>query len=221
VPHDRLSQRPDPDRDHHQVGRPAELGIDLLQQRVVALHDPARDLLVAVPGGVLDTSPAGLLVGELGGPTNRGVVVAVHPHHLRALLSDAGGGLPEHHLRHEHARPDTEVSRHAGDCAAVVAVGRGHQRDTRVPVEHLAARPGGTQHLERREPQPRRLVLYQHAADPELGRELGDGNQRRGGISRQRPVERVSVTRHGRARPVPSGRRAVPRHHADHHPRGN
>jgi len=32
-------------------------------------------------------------------------------------------------------------------------------------------------------------------------------------------VERVGVTRRGRAGPVPGGRWGVPRLHADHHPR--
>ena len=56
VAYHRLGQRPDPDRDRYEVRRSAELGVDLVEQRPVTLHDPRGDLLVAGKGGVLDLS---------------------------------------------------------------------------------------------------------------------------------------------------------------------
>jgi len=109
-----------------QARRPAKLVVDLVKQRLVALHDPGGDLLVASPGGVLDEGAARLIGGEGRGPANRVVVAAVDPHHLRPFGCDARGGLREHHHRDEHGRPDTEMGRHPGDRAAVVAVGGSH-----------------------------------------------------------------------------------------------
>ena len=218
VPYHRLSQRPDSDRDRYQVRRPAELGVDLVEQRLVTLHDPGGDLLVADPGGVLDEGAAGLIVGEVRGTANRVVVVAVDPHDLRPLIRDASGDLREHHHRDEHGRPDTEMGRHPGDRAAVVAVGGGDQHGTGVPLQHLAGSPGGAEHLERRQAQPRRLILHQQPTDPQFGGEFGDRDQRSGRVARQRPVKGVSVTRRGPADPVPGGRQAVPRCHAAHCP---
>ena len=143
VPHHRLGQRPDPHRDRHEVRRPAELGVDLIQQRLVALHDPGGDLLVAGPGGVLDEGAAGPAAGEGRGTANRVVVVAVDPLDPRPFGCDASGGLAEHHRRDEHGRPDTEMGRHPGDRPAVVTVGGGDQHGTGAPLKDLAASPGG------------------------------------------------------------------------------
>ena len=129
------------------------------------------------------------LLGILFGSMAFVVVAAIGPHDLRPLVRDARGGIREHHLRHEHGRRDTEVSRHPGDRAAMIAVGGGHQHGTRVPVKHLAASPGSAEHLERRQAQPRRLILHQHPADPQLGSEFRDRDQRSRRVARQRLVK--------------------------------
>jgi hypothetical protein len=61
------------------------------------------------------------------------------------------------------------VGGHAGHGTAVVAVGRGDQHRPRVLGENVVAGPGRTEHLERRQTQPERLVLDQHPAYPQFG----------------------------------------------------
>jgi hypothetical protein len=84
------------------------------------------------------------------------------------------------------------LASHAGDGAAVVAVGRaGEARAVAADLERPVDRPRRSEDLERGQPQPARLVLDPHASDAER---LGGGtgvHERRRCVARQRAVEVV------------------------------
>jgi hypothetical protein len=81
-------------RHGHQMDRsPDELSIDLLELCPVALHDPLRYPLIAVPGGVLNEQSVGAARGRAGGCPHRIVVNEVGLQNLGALACDVLYGL--------------------------------------------------------------------------------------------------------------------------------
>ena len=223
-----LSQRPDARRDHHQgrAGRPGrrELLVDLGEQGRVAVDDPAWHLLVAGPAGVLDEF--GLrFAGRLGSEPYRVVIAPGDLGDLRSLRRDGRHRRGVHAAGHEHVRPLPQEPGHPGQRPAVVAVGGGHQRDRAgrgPPGQHLVNGPGGTQHLERCQAHPGRLVLHERPADAELGRDGGYLSQRSGRVAGQPGVKGPCPGGGSRgAGPGPGGRPGEPRRAARRQARGS
>ncbi len=101
-----------------------------------------------------------------------------------------------HALGDENVSVLAEAVCHAGNRAAVVAVGGGHQGDRAVfpavrrPFGKGAVdRPGRTQRLERGQPQTARLVLDEDPADSPLRGQRREFGQRSGLVVGQRGVE--------------------------------
>ena len=89
-----LQQRSDTGWHGDKVDRPlAELRVDLFEQRAVALHDPLRDLLVALPCGVLDEQILRVAGGRTGSGPYHFVVDQVGLHDLGAFAGDCLHGL--------------------------------------------------------------------------------------------------------------------------------
>ncbi len=65
--HDRLGEGTHADRHRDEIRSPAELCVDLREERVVALDDPGGRLLVALPRGVLDQLSSRTLASVLRG----------------------------------------------------------------------------------------------------------------------------------------------------------
>jgi hypothetical protein len=200
-----------------------------VEQRRVAVGDPLRDLLVAGPRGVLDEQGRlpGARRGLLGGEDDV-VVGAVEFHRLAGLGRDRGTGRRRDAHREEDPRGQPEQPREVSDRPAMVAVGGGDQLDGRaagrgraelvqrqrpaVRAVPLRQRPGDRvrrpQHLERRQPEPGRLLLDEHAAHAQLPRHPGHRHQPRYRVPWQRPVK-AGHPRDPLRPPVTSARVAV------------
>ena len=241
-----LGQRPDScrDRDQGRTSRPCrpcrpgspggpcgpsrpgghELLVDLGEQGRVAVHDPAGYLLVAGPAGVLHEFGV-RFAGRLGGDPDRIVIGSGDLGDLRALCRDRRDRRGVHAAGHEHVRPLPQQPGHPGQRASVVAVGGGHQRDRsgRVPPgQHLVNRPGGTEHLERGQAHPGRLVLHEHPADAQFGRDRRHLPQRSRRVARQPRVKcPYPGRRGGSAGPGPRGRAGEPGRAARRQARGS
>ena len=109
-------------------GHLAELLGSLGGHGAVALHDPGRDLLVALPGGVLhdDATLAGIGLG--GGHADALVVVDLLDGHLGALGGDVVKARLRGALGHVHDGLLAELVGGPGNAAAVVAVRGGEER---------------------------------------------------------------------------------------------
>ena len=126
-----------------------------------------------------------------------------------AFVADGldGGGVDA--VGDEGVRGAAELASEPGDGTAVVAVGRGDDRDrpvARAAVDAVAQGavdcPGRAEALERGQPEPVGLVLGQDVADPEVAREAGEVGQGGRGVAGQGAVEVPDLGRHGRAGPA-------------------
>ena len=89
-----LQQRSHAGRHGDEVNRtPAKLHIDLVEQGVVTLDDPLRNLLVALPCGVLDEQVVWVAGGRAGGGPYHLVVDQVGLHDLGTFAGDCLHGL--------------------------------------------------------------------------------------------------------------------------------
>src|SRR5262245_49434894 len=95
--HGSVGERADTDRYYHQIEiggtGGSQLRISLHEESRVSIDDPARDLLVAIPCGVLDQQVA--LAGQprvLGRGTDNLVVGLVELHQLSPFSRDGGLG---------------------------------------------------------------------------------------------------------------------------------
>jgi hypothetical protein len=213
-----LREGADADRHHDEVrAGAAERLVDLQREGGVPVDDPAGHLLVSGPGDVLDQLRVGPAGRERGRPPYRLVVVAVDPVHRRVFRPDRPLGRGGHRARDDDVGAQPEQGGHPRHRPAVVAVGRGDQRqplpgDRVEVVRHGRAagparrdprhRPGRAEDLERRQAQARRLVLHQDAADPQLGGQRGQRDERGRPVARQRGVEGARGAGRHRAAPV-------------------
>ena len=190
-----LRQRPDTRGDRHQAGtgRPGvrELLVDLGEQGRVAVDDPAGDLLVAGPAGVLHEFGT-RFAGRLGGEPDRIVIASGDLGDLRPLRGDGRDRGGVHAAGHEHVRPLPQEPGHPGQRPPVVAVGGGHQRQRPggvPPGQHPVNRPGSAEHLESRQAHPGRLVLHEHPSDAQFGCDGRYLRQRGGRVAGQPGVK--------------------------------
>ena len=192
VLHDRGGQRADAHRDDDDLRRRGgELLVDLGEDRRVALDHRARDLGVTLPRRVGHDEH---VVGrELGRRAHRVVVRSVDDGDRRAFARDRVDARRRGAGRNEDARRVAEQPGHVRDRAPVVPVGRGDERERAegcqlrtqlvevAPLRLVAEaadeepvdRPRRAEDLERRQPEPVRLVLHGQARQPELGGEGG------------------------------------------------
>ncbi len=157
---------------------------------------------------------------ERGRGRDRVVVGALDHVDRRALRLDAGDAGGRGAGGDEDAARAAEEAGHARDGAAVVAVGRGDERDRvaggdrgaqvvegrRIghraePVdEQTGDRPRRAEDLERRQPEPARLDLDPERVEPELRRQGRRGDERRDRVPGELAVERARI-----ASAVPGG----------------
>ena len=159
-PHHRRGERADADLHRDEV----RLGADLRADRRVPLDHPCGHGLVARPRRVLDDDHVR--------PRQRGraldglVVGAGDDLDPCALGGDRLAARRHHRVRHEDRGPSAELPRHPRERPPVVAVRRaGEHRRPPAAGERAVGRPRRAEHLERRQPEPARLVLDQHALD--------------------------------------------------------
>ena len=185
-------------------------GVDLGEDRGVALDHPAGRVLVAGPRRVGDDEVA--LARHLGRQGDGVVVRAGGDDHLGALGRDAVDAGVGGAVGHQDRGRQAEQSRHVGDGAAVVAVGRGHEAQRAEAVghhrgevvergplglspepvaQHAVGGPGRPQDLERGQPEAARLVLHEDPPDPAGGRQRRHVPQRRPRVPGKALVEGV------------------------------
>ena len=181
----------------------------------VALHDPARDLLVAIPGGVLHDHAVLGLGGLGGGHAHAVVVVDVLDRDLGALLGDVVEPRLRRALGHVHDGLLVQLVCRPGDAAAVVAVGGrekggltevgaelvarevvvGHLGDVLAHLLGDVARHGkrAAQHLEGVEAKAVALVLDEEAAEAKSGGHAVKPGERRHRVLGKPPMERLRL----------------------------
>ena len=157
--------------------------------RGIAFHYPPGNLFVAWPGSVGNDEAAHARI--LRGTGDRIVIGAVHDFDPCAFTGDAINPRLDGAGRDIYLRFQVEESRHVGNGPAVVAVGRGDERersdrrqafgefvDRQPRFEGLAEtllegsinRPRRAENLEGRQAEATRFVFYQHSPDPEQAR---------------------------------------------------
>ena len=156
----------------------------------VALHDPGGDLLVAVPGGILDDDAVLSLLGLGGSHTDAVVVVDLLDGDLSALLGDVVKAGLAGALGHVHHGLLAQLVGRPGNAAAMVAVGGGEEGGLaelftesgagEIFIGHLAHVPahllgnvaahgkGAAQNLERVEAEAVGLILDIYAAQAQV-----------------------------------------------------
>src|SRR5699024_8038840 len=100
-------------------------GVDLTEQCRIPVDDPARDLFVAVPRGVLDEHTG--VVGRVVGGRSHGLIVSgVDLDHFGTLTADRGDGVGvDASGGHEDAGRVPGLAGEARHRPAVVAIGGG------------------------------------------------------------------------------------------------
>ena len=183
---------PDPERHHHRVGRRAatrlELVVDLLEHGRVALGDPGRDVVEALPTTTRSTARRRRPSRWPPPPWRRPTTYRPRrPARPRARLPRCARARRWPGRYTVASKPKSRGG--AGDAGAEPAVGRGDdleptergQRATELvhpvplgrpaaePAQRLAVeRPAGAEHLVALETEAGRLVLDQQAPEPEL-----------------------------------------------------
>ena len=217
IARDRPRQRADT-RLQKDVGRHVVVLLHrLMCERGVALHDPTRDLRIAVKRRILYEHPAALL-REIRCMAYGVIVVVRCKRCLRTEPADVCQTLGRAALWHKDMGKQSEDLRRPRDAASVVSVCRRHERDLaqlfavlrlrEVLVGHLAlgesetlreiacdriARP---KPLERVQAEPSALILDCEPPEPQSRRETFEIGKRCRGVVRQPLMERNRTRRH-------------------------
>ena len=181
----------------------------------VALHNPRRDLGVALPRGVLhDHAMLGLL-GLLGSKAHAVVVVELLDRDLGTLLGDVVEAGLRGALGHVHHSVLVQAVGSPCHAATVVAIGCGEEgrvakvvlelvgrEVVKVAVRHVAAGllrdvachgKGAAKHLERVEAKAVALVLHVETAQAKTAGHAGEVGERSHGVLREALVERAGL----------------------------
>ena len=166
----------------------------------ITLHDPGRILRIALPGRILHHDPAVLF--RLGiGETHRIVVVQVRNGGFRPSLSNIFKAFFSAAVGHVDHALVTLLRSSPGDASAVVAVGRGDERQLAVVAGRLmlfdafADAVGAAQRLERVQPEAIALVFHVEALDPKALCQIRQVGQRGLAVFREGLVERLGLPR--------------------------
>ena len=135
-------------------------------ERGVALHDPTRDLRIAVKRRVLHEHPAALL-REIRCMAHGVIVVVRCKRCLRTEPADVRQTLGRAALGHKDMGKQAEDLRRPRDAASVVAVRRRHERDLAQLVAVLRLREVLVGHLALGESETLREIACDRVARPE------------------------------------------------------
>ena len=135
---------------HHRAGQTSDTGLHedmgrtlavliprLVRHGAVALHDPGRDLLIALPGGILHHDAVLGLLRELRGLPHALIIVHLGDPGLRVLRLDVIQPRHRGALRHDDDGLLMELIRCPGDAPSVVSVGRGVEGRRAEPFPEL------------------------------------------------------------------------------------
>ena len=189
----------------------AQLVCCLCCHGAVALHDPARNLLIAIPGRILHNHAVLGLGGLLRSKADAVIVVQVLDRDLGAFLRDVVVARLRRALRHVHDGLLMEALRCPGDAAAMVAVRRREERGLAEVMGKLVGRQvvevhlgdvlagllcdvaghskGAAEHLEGVEAEAVGLILDKEAAQAQTLCHAGKVGQGRHRILREALVE--------------------------------
>ena len=147
------------------------------------------NLGISRPRGVGDNHPT-VQLGIRGGRADGVIVGARDAHHRRSFARDSIGTRYRHPRPHIHAAPQPLLACRTRHGPPVIPLTRAHEHRP-FGNPSLRTKPRNrepcTEPLERRQPEPRRLVLQPEGPDSQLLRERGCSVQRRG---RQRGLRR-------------------------------
>ena len=207
----RSRHRADARLQKHMRGRALHLLVRLQRHGQVALHDPQRDLRVAIPGGVLHKHPTGGLGGLPRGQAHAGVVIHIFHAHFSPEGADVVYAAVRRAFGHAHDGPATYLPRRPGYAAAMVAVCGGKKHRV---LQRLAAGAAGerrigdficfqalaggnvagngvrsAQNLEGVQPEARRFVLDPKPAQAKARRQGAQFYKRRGSVKGETLME--------------------------------
>ena len=189
----------------------------LMCERGVALHDPTRDLRIAVKRRVLHEHPAALL-RKIRCMAHGVIVVVRCKRCLRTEPADVRQTLGRAALGHKDMSKQAKDLRRPRDAASVVAVRRRHERDLaqlftvlrlrKVLIGHRALREpqilreiacdriARPEPLERVQPKPTALILDRKPPEPQPRRKAFEVGKRCRCVVRQPLMKRGCTRRH-------------------------
>ena len=188
----------------------APLGQRLHGKRGIALDDPCRDVLIAVPRRVLHHDPA-VFASHLPREAHRVVVIEIRDAGFRAVAADILQPRRIGPLGHVDDGLLAELLRRPRYRPAVVAVRGGYEGNGPEPLAHgggteiggrqivngfsepfrkvTAHRIGSAKHLEGIEPETFRFVLGPDVPEAERGGQIRQRDERRGRVLRETGME--------------------------------
>ena len=217
---------------HHCAGKAAHASLDKHMGRTVdahlpqlvgrlpghgavALHNPGGNLLITLPGSILDDDTVLRLGGLGGGHANALIVVHILDGDLGPLFLDVLKAALRAALGHMDNGLLAQLIGSPGHAPAMVAVGGGEEGGlAELPAEglagqivigHLADVPvhllgdipchgkGAAQHLEGVEPEAERLILHIQAAQAQILGHTVQTGQGRDGILRKAVMEKAGL----------------------------